>query len=119
MANLANGTEAHRDLILSHPQILLSLQSCLADAQVEARRPAVGCVFELARTNLKGRKELIDAGIVSTLRHICERTGGMSVSPGGRMVHIAGDNKDVLDKAREALEYFEQSGGVADAESTF
>jgi hypothetical protein len=35
------------------------------------------------------------------------------------MVHIAGDNKDVLDKAREALEYFEQSGGVADAESTF
>jgi len=119
LANLANGTETHQNLILSHPQILLSLRSCLADAKVEARRPAVGCVLELARTNPRRRKELIDAGIVSTLRHICEWTGGVSVSPGGRMAHILDDDKDVVDKARTALDWLEHGGATVDAEVTF
>jgi hypothetical protein len=70
----------------------------------------VACVLELARTNPKKRKEIADAGIVSTLRHICDWTGGVTISPGGRTAAHHGvmeDDKDVIDQARMALDWLE------------
>lgn len=112
LANLANGHESHQDLIMSHPKLLASLRNCLADSKAEARRPAVACVLELVRNNPKRRKDIIDAGIVSTLRHICEWSGGLTMSPGGRSLqhHSSGaleDDRDTIDNARLALDWLE------------
>jgi hypothetical protein len=118
LANLANGHEAHQNAILSRPQILISLRSCLADARVETRRPAVACILELARKNPKRRKELVDAGIISTLKRISEWSGGVSSSPGGRALGhhaVAEDEKDVVDQARLALDWLEHGGAVGEA----
>lgn len=114
MANLANGYESHQGLIISHPQILSSLRSCMADAKVEVRRPAVSCVLQLIRANLHRRQEFHDTGIISTLRHMCDWSGGVSLSPGGRMVghHVVEDDKEVIDLARQAVEWLDHGGDV-------
>jgi len=107
MANLANGYDNHRDLIISNPQILKALRSCMSEAKVEARRPAVSCILSLIRANPQHRQEFQDTGIISTLRHICDWNGGVSISPGGRMLGhhlIVEDDKEVIDLAREALD---------------
>ncbi|KAJ6617124.1 armadillo-type protein [Mycena sp. CBHHK59/15] len=114
LANLANGCEAHQDLILAHPQILASLRACLAECKPDIRRPAVSCILELARTNPKRRRALMDAGIVSTLRHICHPAGppgaiASSTSPGGRTFVLTAmdDDRDVIEQARTALDWLE------------
>jgi len=107
MANLANGYENHQDLIISNPQILKALRSCMSEAKVEARRPAVSCILYLIRANPQRRQEFQDTGIISTLRHMCDWSGGVSISPGGRMLghhHFIEDDKEVIDLAREALD---------------
>jgi hypothetical protein len=106
MANLANGEQSHQELIIKHPRILSSLRSCMSDAKVEVRRPAVSCVLQLIRVSSEHRQELQDAGIISTLRHMCDWSGGVSLSPGGRMSghhHVIEDDKEVIDLARQAL----------------
>ena len=115
MANLANGYEKHQDLIISNPQILGSLRSCMSDAKVEARRPAVSCILYLIRGKPQCRQELQDTGIISTLRHMCDWGGGVSISPGGRMLghhhHVVEDDKEVIDAAREALDRLDHGDG--------
>ena len=73
-------------------------------------------VLELARRNPKRRKELVDVGIVATLKLICEWTGGTSSSPGGRAgLHIlAEEDKEVISQARAALDWLEHGGTVED-----
>lgn len=109
MSNLANGTN-HQDVIISHPHILSSLRSCMSDAAVQVRRPAVTCVRELIRANPQRRQEFQDAGITSTLRHMCDRSGAASLSPGGRTV--AEDEKQVIVIAREAVDWLDHGGDV-------
>jgi hypothetical protein len=94
----------------------------------------VACILELARGNPRRRKEIIDAGFVGTLRHICEfgshvgaglgggsssnsggngsGTGGI-VGMGGRNV-VSGmieDDSRVIDRARVALDWLEHGDG--------
>jgi len=112
LANLANAHESHQESILSHPEILSSLRTCLAESKSDIRRPAVACILELARNHPERQKEIADAGIVSTLRHICEWTGAMSMSPGGRALQghhsiIAEDDRDMIDQAKAALDWLE------------
>jgi hypothetical protein len=83
--------------------MLASLCSCLADSRMEIYRPALSCVVELTRTTK--RKELVDAGIASTLRRICEWTGGLVL---GDHLPLAEDEREVVEKARRALDWLEQ-----------
>jgi len=102
LANLINGSELQQSQIASHPQLLNNLRTCLAEGKNEIKRPATSCIYQLAR-NSKGRRAIIEAGIISTLRHLCEWShpgvspsspisvgligGGLSgrgMSPGGR-----------------------------------
>lgn len=125
LGNLANSTP-HQRLILSHSRILASLRSCLVDAKVQIRRPAAACILELARGNPgpRSRKELQEAGIDSTLRHICEHYGysggGGSFGGGGSPIARVGsgfqmgkeDDGEVKEKAREALQWLERGSDM-------
>ncbi len=112
LGNLANSSPRQRD-ILAHPRILSSLRSCLVDAKVEVRRPAAACVLELVRANPRSHRELHEAGIDSTLRHMCDYGGGgiLSLSPTTRysmgLQMGMEDDREVKEKAREALHWFE------------
>ncbi|KAH9484613.1 Armadillo repeat-containing protein 8 [Psilocybe cubensis] len=75
IANLANGSHDQQDMILRFPGMLTSLQSCLAESTSDIRRPAVSCILTLAQSNPRRRKEMMDAGIISTLRRLCEWSG--------------------------------------------
>jgi hypothetical protein len=114
LANLANGTEAQQTLIFSHAPILPALHSCLTEANAEVRRPVISFILELARKNSKWRKDFVDAGIVATLKRICEWTGGTSSSPVARLGHriSAEDDKEIVDQARTALDWLEHGGTV-------
>ncbi|KAL9708624.1 hypothetical protein Ac2012v2_008173 [Leucoagaricus gongylophorus] len=102
LANLINGSELQQNQIASHPRLLNNLRTCLAEGKNEVKKPATSCIYQLAR-NSKGRRAIIEAGIISTLRHLCEWSnpgvppsspisvgsigGGLSgrgMSPGGR-----------------------------------
>ncbi|KAI6124717.1 ARM repeat-containing protein [Pisolithus croceorrhizus] len=78
LGNIANSSRSQQDLIFTHPHILDGMHHCLADARPGARVPLVGCLLTLLRTNPRRKRDLIEAGFVSTLRHLCERTGGGS-----------------------------------------
>lgn len=70
----------------------------MADGKSGVRSPLVSCVLNLLTSNPRRRQEFVDAGFVSTLRHLCDWTGtgggvgmgmgvgagvSVSVSPGG------------------------------------
>lgn len=117
LANLANGTTKHQEFIISHPQILHSLRTCMSEAKVDVRRPVVSCVLHLIRGNPHRRREFHDAKISSTLRHMCDWSGGVGLSPGGRG-HGTGhlvveDDKVVIDLAREAVDWLDHGADVA------
>lgn len=83
------------------------------DAKVEIRRPAVSCVLELARQNPRSFRELHEAGIDATLRHMLEHTSHVASSPtlrfaAGRQMG-AEDDMEVQEKARQALHWLEQA----------
>ncbi|KAJ8496841.1 hypothetical protein ONZ51_g884 [Trametes cubensis] len=112
LANVANSV-SHQTSILSHPKILGRLRDCLVDAKVEIRRPAVSCVLELARQNPRSFRELHEAGIDATLRHMLEHTSHVASSPtlrfaAGRQMG-AEDDMEVQEKARQALHWLEQA----------
>ena len=75
LANLANGTPEQQDSIVRHPFLLSALQSCLAESAAAVRRPAVSCILALAESNPKRRKEMAEAGIVGSLRSLCDWSG--------------------------------------------
>ncbi|KAI5982374.1 armadillo-type protein [Pisolithus albus] len=82
LGNVANSSRSQQDHIFKHPNIFDGRHHCLADARPGARVPLVGCLLTLLRTNPRQKRDLIEAGFVSTLRHLCERTGG-GTSVGG------------------------------------
>ena len=135
LANVANHSMYQRS-ILADARLLSRLRSCLVDAKVEIRRPAVSCVLELVRANPRSHRALHDAGVDSTLRHMCEHAhgggggghhhyhhpggAGVGASPGGLRALVSGgramgaeDDPEVQDRARRALHWLEQH---ADAE---
>lgn len=94
LGNLSNGTRAHQDFIFTHLPLLDLIHACMADGKSGVRSPLVSCVLNLLTSNSRRRQEFVDAGFVSTLRHLCDWTGtgggvgvcmggGVSVSPGG------------------------------------
>ena len=119
-ANIAN-SPAYQRFLLGDARLLSRLRECLVDAKVEIRRPAVSCVLELARSNPLAHRELHEAGIDSTLRHMCEHVHGSAVgtSPtslrlgaGGRHTMGAEDDLEVYDKALQALRWLERSADM-------
>ncbi|KXN82010.1 O-methylsterigmatocystin oxidoreductase [Leucoagaricus sp. SymC.cos] len=108
LANMINGSEAHRNQIAAYPNLLANLRTCLAEGKAEVKKPATSCIHQLAR-NSKGRRAIIEAGIISTLRHLCEWSGsgmssatisspisvgspGVSIAAGGRGLGPGGRN---------------------------
>jgi len=75
LANLANGTHEQQDMIVRHPHLLSTLQLCLAESNSAVRRPAVSCILTLVESNPKRRKEMNEAGIVGSLRSLCDWSG--------------------------------------------
>ncbi|KAI0029217.1 ARM repeat-containing protein [Vararia minispora EC-137] len=108
LSNLANGSQEHQEQIFSHSSILPALSACLVDAPMDVRRAAVSCVLELTRAGGK-HHELHDAGIVSTLRHICENSATMSPTTGPGHHSL---EKQVKDIARKALDCIEHGVGL-------
>jgi len=119
LANLANGSPTQQTLLVSHKPLLGALRSCLGEANVKTRKPAVSFVLQLARSNPKQRKEFVDAGIVTTLKRICDwpagagpgggGTGGRrtSVSIGGHQLHHVEEEKEIITQARIAIDWLE------------
>ncbi|KAF4608317.1 hypothetical protein EYR40_000661 [Pleurotus pulmonarius] len=117
LGNLFNGSESHQRMIVSHPMLLGSLRSCLAHNKAEIRRPAATCILAIVKSSALGptRSDIVEAGIVSTLRHICEWSGAVAVSPGGRSsTHhtVIEDDKEVVDLARQSLQCLEHVGSL-------
>lgn len=89
----------------------------MSDAKVEVRLPAVNCVFQLIRNNPKRIREFHESGIVSTLRHISDRIGAVSLSPGGvgrlhgHHHHGVDDDKEISERARLAVDWLEHASG--------
>lgn len=85
LANMSNGTFEQQDLILSYPNLLSALQVCLSESKAEVRGPAVSCILELVSKNPRRKKAMTEAGIVTTLKRLCEWSGhgGTSSSSGG------------------------------------
>lgn len=103
---------AHQHQILAHRRILISLRQCLVDAKVDVRRPAISCVRELIRVNPHSYAELHEAGIDTTLRHMCDYGGGLMASSPTVSTLSMGveEDSEVREKAREALRWLERSG---------
>lgn len=74
LANLINGSESQQNQIASYPNLLTNLRTCLAEGKLDVKKPATSCIRQLAH-NPKGRRAIIEAGITSTLRHLCEWSG--------------------------------------------
>ena len=103
----------------------------------EVRKPIVGCLLELAHSDEKGRKVIVEAGFVGTLRRICEFSGagigggggggGMGGAAGGAGGGVGAngggggggggtgvgtrgvleDDRDVVEQARMTLDWLE------------
>lgn len=58
----------------------------------------------------KWRKEIVDAGLVAVLRHLCEWSGG-SGSPRVRRATVLEDDRDVVDQAQRTLDWPEHGDG--------
>ncbi|ESK87533.1 armadillo repeat protein [Moniliophthora roreri MCA 2997] len=114
LANLSNGSPSQQALILSHPPLLRAIRNVLAESGRgfeggDVRKPAVGAVLALAKgcagvvssagsshgfggdaskviTSARCRKEMSEAGVLGTLKRICESQGGV-VGVGIGMVH--------------------------------
>ncbi|KAF8901845.1 armadillo-type protein [Gymnopilus junonius] len=102
LANLANGSEEQQEEIMRFPGMLSALRVCIAEGgpglpplppvlswsnsgvvgstggavnSSDVRRPAVGCILTLVQGQPRRRKEMTDAGIVSTLKRFTEWSG--------------------------------------------
>ncbi|KAI0077112.1 ARM repeat-containing protein [Panus rudis PR-1116 ss-1] len=138
LGNLANSPTHHRSII-THPRILPSLRSCLIDAKVEIRRPAAACILELIRADPENHKEMRDAEIDKTLRHMCDYRHGVGASIGGlisglgthghghgfvsgsptslRMMGLpmgVEDDREVKERCQEALRLLESRSSLVD-----
>ncbi|THV06214.1 ARM repeat-containing protein, partial [Dendrothele bispora CBS 962.96] len=68
LANLSNGPPPCQSSIISHPSLLPALRQTLADGNTEVRRPIVGMLFELAKSDSRWRREMISGGLMGTLK---------------------------------------------------
>ncbi|KZT27288.1 ARM repeat-containing protein [Neolentinus lepideus HHB14362 ss-1] len=109
LSNLANGSKIYQDQILAHQELLSAVRNCLIDRNIEVRKPAMACILQLSKSNLRSQQALRDANIHSALQRMTDHSRGISVSPGGLGRHHLGveDNLDVREMAREALEWLE------------
>lgn len=87
LGHIANGTRAQQDLVFKHSHILEGMRHCLADAHPSTRVPLMTCLHGLLQTNPRRQRDLVEAGFLSPLQHLCEWTGrgiggGISASPG-------------------------------------
>ncbi|KAI0045366.1 ARM repeat-containing protein [Auriscalpium vulgare] len=110
LSNLSNGSMEHQEQILTHRRILKAMRTCLVDAPMEVRRAVICAVLQLAANNSWKLQEMHDAGIDSTLRHICDYTGTMS--PSVTSPQAVGLEQDVKTKAREALHFIEHGADM-------
>ncbi|KAF6750708.1 ARM repeat-containing protein [Ephemerocybe angulata] len=115
LANLCSGPSTLTSSVLQKPQLLLNLRTCLAECGSEVRKPAVQCVLVLAQEHPRRRRALVDAGVVGTLRRLCEwgptvlcrevRRLGAGVGASMDM------DKEVYERARMALDWLEHGDG--------
>ncbi|KAI5985363.1 ARM repeat-containing protein [Pisolithus albus] len=111
LRNVANSSRSQQDHIFTHPHIFDGMHHCLADACPGARVPLVGCLLTLLRTKPRRKRDLIEAGYVSTLRHLCERTGG-GTGVGGIGSLTTGtspDDRDAAVVAKQVLDLMDSS----------
>ncbi|KAF9030867.1 ARM repeat-containing protein [Hymenopellis radicata] len=115
LANLANGYSDEADILLTSSNVLPALQTCLSEPRAEIRRPAVGCILQLARTSSRARAGMLELGLESTLRHMTEWNGGGLTMTHGHAEAARDEEKLIVDEARHALEILDssKSAGIA------
>ena len=112
LSNIANGSPMHRNFIIKNSGLLDRIRSCLTHTKVEVRHGAVTCVRQLAQGRPHQHRELREAGIELTLRHLCgSGRGASSLVPsspsiGGHQMGIEED-MNVRNAARLALHALE------------
>lgn len=112
LANIANGSREEQDFIFAHTHIIHAMHDCMTDAKSNTRCPLISCILSLVQSNIRRKHELTEAGITTTLRHMCDWTAGVSVSmsPGGRHHRIRmDDDKEAAKLARSVLDVLEHS----------
>ncbi|KAG6334987.1 hypothetical protein ID866_4101 [Astraeus odoratus] len=77
LGHIANGSHSQQNLIFTHPHILDGMYRCLEDARPGTRVPLVACLLTLLGTDPGRKRDFADAGFLTTLRHLCERTGSV------------------------------------------
>ncbi|KAG1731944.1 ARM repeat-containing protein [Suillus lakei] len=114
LANIANGSREEQDFIFAHAHIIHAMHDCMTDAKSDTRCPLISCILSLVQSNIRRKQELAEAGITSTLRHMCDWTAGVSasMSPGGRhhRIHMD-DDKEAAKLARSVLDLLEHNIG--------
>ncbi|KAG0707819.1 ARM repeat-containing protein [Suillus ampliporus] len=112
LANIANGSREQQDFIFAHAHFIHAIHDCMTDAKSDTRCPLISCILSLVQSNIHRKHELAEAGIITTLRHMCDWTAGVSVSmsPGGRhhRMHMD-DDKEAVKLARSVLDLLEHS----------
>ena len=82
-AGLSSGSD--NVVLLSYPNLLSALQVCLSEAESEVRGFVVYCILELVSKNPRRKKVMTAAGIVTTLKRLCEcQWSGHGGTSGGR-----------------------------------
>ncbi|KAG2368491.1 armadillo-type protein [Suillus spraguei] len=110
LANIANGSREEQDFIFAHAHIIHAMHDCMTDAKSNTRCPLISCILTLVQSNVRRKHELTEAGIISTLRHMCDWTAGVSVSmsPRHHRIHMDED-KEAAKLARSVLDLLESN----------
>ncbi|TDL27337.1 ARM repeat-containing protein [Rickenella mellea] len=107
LANIANGSAEQRAYILSCASILNGLRNCLTHSKLEVRQAAVSCVRSLVQGVPQQHKEVRDARIDITLRHIVGSVVPTSPSISGHVMGVEED-AEVRKIARLILDLLER-----------
>ena len=106
LANVANNAAVYGPDLMSNPRILSGLRSCLTSKNPETRKAAVACVKQLVQGSTRHHKQLRDAGIDSTLRHMSDG----DALPGSFAWSPAAHSTEVRDIVRYTLHLLDSPG---------
>jgi hypothetical protein len=108
IANLGSGSPEYLSAFLVRPTFAEAIQNSLHHSKVDVRRAATWCVYKLVRRNVR---ELLDAGIETTLRNL---TGGpVSLSGSSELQMGYESDREIAAQVRMTLGIIEVNKGFS------